>query len=51
MAGKRKCYYMPEELEKWVSEMAELNGRPESFIVQLAVKKLREIIEEPVYDH
>ena len=43
MKGKRKCVYLPERQVKWLQEIAELNGRSESYIVQLAIEKLVEI--------
>ena len=43
MKGKRKCIYLPARQAKWVSEIAEINGRSESYIVQLALEKLIEM--------
>ena len=42
----RKCiksFYLPEKQIKWLQEMAEINRRPQSFFVEVAIEKLIEI--------
>lgn len=43
MKGKRKCIYLPGKQAAWLKDIAELNGRSESYIVQLAIEKLVEM--------
>ena len=46
MKGKKKTItvYIPKEQDKWLTDMAELNDRPKSYFVQLALDKLIEIL-------
>lgn len=41
--NQRKCLYLPTRQCKWISEMAKLNNKPESFFVKLALDKLIEL--------
>lgn len=43
MKGRRKCIYLPGKQAAWLKDIAEVNGRSESYIVQLAIEKLVEM--------
>lgn len=38
-----RSYYIDERQDKWLKEMAELNIRPASYFVRLALEKLIEM--------
>lgn len=46
MAGIRKCYYLNKEEADWVRDVAEINARKESAIISIAIKLLREKLED-----
>lgn len=42
----RKCiksFYLPEKQIQWLQSMAEINRRPQSFFVEVAIEKLIEL--------
>ena len=43
--GIHKCYYVEERQAEWLKKMSELNNRPVSYFVRLAIDLLIEQVE------
>lgn len=43
-AKNHYCFYITEEQDMWLGQMAELNNQSKSYFVRLALDHLREVI-------